>query len=230
MQRAVRAGAERMRTDEGDFPSPESLALADVPTSRTGPDGLKRGIDLIAATVLLVTTAPLSVLVALLIKLEDRGPVLFRQARVGRNGHVFTLRKFRSMAVNAEAHTGPVWAMRDDPRVTRVGRWMRPLGIDEIPQAWNVLRGEMSLVGPRPERPEFCATLETEIPLYPQRHLVRPGITGWAQVNLPYAATVDDARQKLDCDLYYLRNRSLGLDLKIMLMTLRRAVFGRRHA
>jgi len=189
----------------------------------------RRGIDLLAAALLLLFTAPLSLIVAALIKLEDGGPVLFRQTRVGRHGAVFTLRKFRSMAVDAEAHSGPVWAQRDDPRVTRVGRWMRPLGIDEIPQAWNVLRGEMSFVGPRPERPEFVAALEAAIPRYAQRHQVRPGITGWAQVNLPYGATVDDARHKLDCDLYYLSHRSVRLDLSIMLLTVWRAVVGRGH-
>jgi lipopolysaccharide/colanic/teichoic acid biosynthesis glycosyltransferase len=189
---------------------------------------LKRAIDLVAGVSLLLVTAPLSVVLAVLIKLEDGGPVLFRQSRVGRNGAVFTLRKFRSMRVDAERHTGPIWAQANDPRVTRVGRWMRPLGIDEIPQAWNVLCGEMSFVGPRPERPEFIAALEAAIPLYAQRHLVRPGITGWAQVNLPYGATVDDSRQKLACDLYYVRHANTRLDLTIMARTLRH--IGRRQS
>jgi lipopolysaccharide/colanic/teichoic acid biosynthesis glycosyltransferase len=189
---------------------------------------VKRAVDLLAASALLVITAPLSVIVAALIKLEDGGPVLFRQRRVGRNGVVFTLCKFRSMAVDAEADSGPVWAQRDDPRVTRVGRWMRPLGIDEIPQALNVLRGEMSFVGPRPERPEFIQELEAAIPRYAQRHRVRPGITGWAQINLPYGSTLDAARDKLDCDLYYLRHAGLRLDIRIIVRTLSRAIFSQR--
>jgi len=189
---------------------------------------IKRTLDLIAASVLLVLTAPLSVLVAVWIKVHDGGPVLFRQARVGRNGTVFVLRKFRSMRVDAEASTGPVWAQADDPRVTAIGRWMRPLGIDEIPQVWNVLRGEMSFVGPRPERPEFVRTLEAAIPGYRLRHAVRPGITGWAQVNFPYGATVEHARRKLEYDLYYLEHAGVRMDLAIMLRTGRLALSGWR--
>jgi lipopolysaccharide/colanic/teichoic acid biosynthesis glycosyltransferase len=186
----------------------------------------KRAVDLAAATGVLVLTAPLSLLVAMLIKLDDGGPVLFRQVRVGQHGLPFVLRKFRSMKVDAEAETGPVWAQADDPRVTRIGRWIRILRIDEIPQAWNVLRGDMSFVGPRPERPEFVATLRSEIPFYDQRHNVRPGITGWAQVNHPYAATVQDARRKLEYDLDYLRSFSISKDLLIMLRTIRIILFG----
>jgi lipopolysaccharide/colanic/teichoic acid biosynthesis glycosyltransferase len=140
----------------------------------------------------------------------------------------FTLHKFRSMKVDAEAETGPTWAREDDPRVTRVGRWIRALGIDEIPQMWNVLRGEMSFVGPRPERPEFVSSLRATIPSYDQRHAVRPGITGWAQLHLPYAATVEDARRKLEYDLYYLKHLSIPLDLAIMLRTTAMILFGRR--
>ncbi len=188
---------------------------------------VKRILDLLAATLVLICTAPLTIVVAALIKLEDGGPAFFRQQRVGHHGVVFTLRKFRSMKVDAEAETGPVWAKADDPRVTRVGRWIRLLHIDEIPQVWNVLRGEMSFVGPRPERPEFVSELQSLIPFYEFRHTVRPGITGWAQVNCPYGATVADAREKLAYDLDYLRNFSVRMDLAIMLRTLDIIVFGR---
>jgi len=187
---------------------------------------VKRSIDLIAAAGVLLVTAPLSLVVAALIKLEDGGPVLFRQVRVGQHAAPFILRKFRSMRVDAEAETGPVWAQADDPRVTRVGRWLRLLRIDEIPQAWNVLRGEMSFVGPRPERPEFVVTLRAAIPLYDQRHTVRPGITGWAQINHPYGATIEAARQKLEYDLEYLRTFSIRRDLLIMLRTIKIVLFG----
>ena len=187
---------------------------------------LKRAVDIVAATLVLVLGAPLSILVAILIKLEDGGPVLFRQVRIGLDGVPFTLRKLRSMHVDAEADTGPVWAQADDPRITRVGRWTRALRIDEIPQAWNVLRGEMSFVGPRPERPEFVALLRSAIPLYDRRHSVRPGITGWAQVNLPYAATIDAARTKLEYDLCYLQRFSLPMDLRIMARTIKIILFG----
>jgi exopolysaccharide biosynthesis polyprenyl glycosylphosphotransferase len=215
--------------------------LRRIPTAGLSPDRLirsapagrsrfvraiKRMTDVLTALGVLVLTAPLSLLVALLIKLEDGGPVLFRQVRVGRHGKTFTLRKFRSMRVDAEAETGPVWARTDDPRVTWVGRWTRPSRIDEIPQAWNVLRGDMSFVGPRPERPEFVTTLRSLIPFYEQRQLVRPGITGWAQVNQPYAGTVDDARQKLEYDLYYLKHFSLLGDLAIMVRTAKIILFG----
>jgi lipopolysaccharide/colanic/teichoic acid biosynthesis glycosyltransferase len=191
---------------------------------------LKRGLDVLAAFVVLVVAAPLCLLVAVLIKLEDRGPVFFRQRRVGLGGEVFVLRKFRSMRVDAEAETGPVWAQEDDPRVTRVGRWIRLLHVDEIPQAWNVLRGEMSFVGPRPERPEFVGELRSAIPFYDYRHAVRPGITGWAQVHVPHTATIEDVRRKLAYDLDYLRGCSLPVDLAIMLRTLGLIVLGWRSA
>ena len=186
----------------------------------------KRTLDLIAATCLLVLTIPLCVLVACAIKLEDRGPVLFGQVRVGLQGKLFKLWKFRSMRVDAEAQTGPMWADANDPRVTWVGRWIRDLRIDEIPQAWNVLHGDMSFVGPRPERPKFVATLRQQIPYYEHRHAVRPGITGWAQVNLPYTATVEDAREKLEYDLYYLKNFSVLMDLFILFRTVKIILFG----
>jgi len=190
---------------------------------------IKRVIDVVTACALFVLVAPGLMLVAVLIKLEDGGPVIFSQKRVGRRGVSFTLNKFRSMHVDAEAETGPTWAQTDDPRVTRVGRWLRALRIDEIPQLWNVLKGEMSFVGPRPERPEFVAVLQPAIPGYELRHAVRPGITGWAQINCSYGSTLDDARRKLQYDLYYLDHGSLALDLWIMLRTIKIVVVGWKH-
>lgn len=197
------------------------LAMA-TPKART----LKRAIDLAAATTLLLTGVPICLLVAIAIRLEDGGPVLYRQIRVGRRGALFTLYKLRSMRPDAEAESGPQWATIDDERVTRIGCWIRALRIDEIPQAWNVLRGEMSFIGPRPERPEFVSVLRHEIPGYDHRLLIRPGITGWAQVNQPYAGTVADARIKLGYDLEYLERYSVWLDLRIMARTVRIILFG----
>jgi lipopolysaccharide/colanic/teichoic acid biosynthesis glycosyltransferase len=170
----------------------------------------KRVIDVVAAVVLLLLGTPLCLLVALAIKVEDGGPILFRQTRVGRRREVFTLYKLRSMRPDAEADSGPLWAAIDDERVTRIGWWIRALRIDEVPQAWNVLRGQMSFIGPRPERPEFVSLLRREIPGYDRRLLVRPGITGWAQVNQPYAGTIEDARVKLAYDLEYLEQIRSG--------------------
>jgi len=175
---------------------------------------------------LLVIGMPLCALVGLIIKLEDGGPVLYRQTRVGRRGVPFTLYKLRSMRCDAEAESGPQWAALEDARVTRVGKWIRALRIDEIPQAWNVLRGEMSFVGPRPERVEFVHMLSERIPGYDRRHLVRPGLTGWAQVNQPYSGTVEDARLKHALDLQYLAHRSLRLDARILLRTARIILLG----
>ena len=160
------------------------------------------------------------VLTAVAIRLESPGPVFYRQDRVGKDGRVFRLFKFRSMSVDAEKG-GPRWAIPSDPRVTRVGRLIRLTRIDEIPQALNVLRGDMALIGPRPERPNFVEHLAAVIPHYDCRSAVRPGITGWAQINYPYGASVEDARNKLAYDLYYLRHRSLALDVSIILGTIR---------
>jgi exopolysaccharide biosynthesis polyprenyl glycosylphosphotransferase len=164
---------------------------------------------------------PVMALAALAVKLSSRGPVLFRQARVGRNGKVFTLYKFRSMYTNAEAQTGAVWASKDDPRVTPVGRWLRRTRIDELPQLWNVLHGDMSVVGPRPERPEFVKVLAEKIPYYRQRHCVKPGITGWAQINHKYSDSVEDTITKLEFDLYYIKQISPALDIYILFQTLK---------
>lgn len=180
---------------------------------------LKRLIDVVLSIILMVVFAPITLISALLIKLESKGPVLFVQKRVGKDGLVFDLIKLRSMYEDAETN-GPVWAEPNDSRVTKVGRWIRWFRFDEIPQLWNVLRGEMSFIGPRPERPEFVGMLEKEIPYYYLRHAVKPGLTGWAQVNYPYGASLRDAEIKLEYDLYYLKNMSLFLDFKIFLKTI----------
>jgi len=193
---------------------------------RFGAQAFKRSFDIVAAIALLVLSAPLCAVVALAIKLEDGGAILFRQTRVGRKGALFTLRKLRSMHPDAEADSGPQWATINDPRVTRVGRWIRALRIDEIPQAWNVLLGEMSFVGPRPERPEFVAALRESIPHYDHRHNVRPGLTGWAQVNQPYTDSVANPTSKQKYDLYYLENFTARLDLLILLRTVRIILLG----
>jgi sugar transferase (PEP-CTERM system associated) len=180
----------------------------------------KRIFDVTASALLLVLTAPVILLFALLVKLDSKGPAFFRQTRVGLFGQNFNVIKLRSMRVDAEA-AGAQWASRNDPRVTRVGRFIRKVRIDELPQAWTVLKGEMSFVGPRPERPEFVADLEEQLPFYAERHMVKPGITGWAQVNYPYGASIEDSRHKLEYDLYYAKNYTPFLDLLIILQTLR---------
>ncbi len=186
---------------------------------------LRRAFDIAISLAVLALTTPLLLLTALAIKLDDPGPVFYRQERVGLNGRPFMLLKFRSMRVDAEARSGPTWAANDDPRVTRVGRFIRRLRIDEVPQIFNVLQGTMSFVGPRPERPHFVRQLEAALPGYRNRSVVKPGITGWAQVNFPYAASVEDARMKLGYDLYYIKHRSLMLDLSILLATVRVILF-----
>ena len=188
---------------------------------------LKRAVDFLLAAGLLVLTAPAAGLVAAAIRLDSRGPALFRQERIGQSGRRFTLLKFRSMSEDAEQATGPVWAAEDDPRITRVGRVIRKIRLDELPQLWNVLRGEMSFIGPRPERPHFVETLQEIVPYYAQRHAVRPGVTGWAQVRYPYGASVEDALEKLQYDLYYIKNMSLFLDFMILLATVQVVLFGR---
>jgi sugar transferase (PEP-CTERM system associated) len=190
---------------------------------------VKRVIDLIAASIGLVLTAPAMAAVALVVRLTSPGPVLFRQVRVGHHGIPFTLFKFRSMRADAEAVSGPVWAQPGDARVTTVGRLLRITRLDELPQLWNVLIGEMSLVGPRPERPEFVQELSQEIPFYGQRHVVRPGVTGWAQVRYKYGASKEDALEKLQYELFYIKNMSLALDLVIMFHTIKTMISGAEH-
>jgi exopolysaccharide biosynthesis polyprenyl glycosylphosphotransferase len=181
---------------------------------------LKRLVDICLAFTGLLLSSPLLALTAVLIKLEDGGAVFYSQERVGKGGKPFRVHKLRTMVGRAEDITGPIWASRDDPRVTRVGRWLRKLRIDEIPQMWNVLKGEMSFVGPRPERPVFVEALQSKFPVYSLRHLVRPGITGWAQVRCPYAASEEDTLLKLEYDLYYLQNASILFDIRIILKTI----------
>ena len=164
-------------------------------------------------------TFPLQLLTILAIRLDSKGPALFRQARLGRYAHDFTLYKFRSMRADAEEGSGPVWASEEDPRITRVGDFLRKTRIDEIPQLYNVLLGDMSLVGPRPEREHFVEQLAEGIPWFRQRHLVKPGITGWAQINYPYGNTVEDARQKLQYDLFYIKYSSILFDISILVNT-----------
>jgi exopolysaccharide biosynthesis polyprenyl glycosylphosphotransferase len=188
-------------------------------------NAVRRVRDITGSLLLLVMTLPLLLLVACLIKLDSRGPLLYRQDRVGLHGRVFTLLKFRSMRTDAEA-AGPCWAAERDPRVTRVGAFIRACRIDELPQLINVLRGEMSLVGPRPERPYFTAQLARILPRYDDRTRVLPGVTGWAQVKYRYGASVEDARAKLEYDLHYLANRSLLFDLRILAATVRVVSFG----
>ena len=187
----------------------------------------KRTIDVLIAVSLVLMLTPLLVVVALLIWWQDRGPVLYRQERVGFRGRIFRLMKFRSMRVDAEAPGEARWAQRNDPRVTRVGALIRRLRIDELPQILNVLRGNMSLVGPRPERPEFVAELGEKIPYYVERHCVKPGVTGWAQLCYPYGSSEQDALEKLQYDLYYIKNNSLLLDLVILVQTAEVALFGK---
>jgi lipopolysaccharide/colanic/teichoic acid biosynthesis glycosyltransferase len=167
------------------------------------------------------------VLVAAAVRLTSVGPALYHQERVGRLGRPFTVHKFRSMRFDAEATTGAVWASSDDPRVTPLGRFLRRSRLDELPQLLNVLKGDMSFVGPRPERPEFVHQLTQEIPFYGQRHVVRPGLTGWAQVRYTYGASVEDALMKLQYDLYYIKNLSLALDLYIIFSTIKTVVLRR---
>jgi sugar transferase (PEP-CTERM system associated) len=190
----------------------------------------KRAMDFVVSAIGIVVALPLMGAIALAVKLTSPGPVLYHQRRVGRLGRVFTVHKFRTMRADAEVATGPVWAAKDgDVRVTSIGSWLRRTRLDELPQFWNVLKGEMSLVGPRPERPEFVEALKRDIPYYGQRHVMRPGVTGWAQVRYTYGASTEDALQKLQYDLYYIKNSSIALDLFIIFDTIK-TVIGRKGA
>jgi sugar transferase (PEP-CTERM system associated) len=185
----------------------------------------KRLFDIAIGLLLTVVTLPLMLVTAVAIKLDSEGPVFYRQERTGLHGETFTLFKFRSMALDAEVAGKPQWAQKRDPRITRVGAFIRASRIDELPQLFNVLRGEMSMIGPRPERPIFVDELAKVIPFYNHRGYVKPGLTGWAQVNYPYGASVEDAREKLAYDLYYVKNRSALLDMVILLATVRVILF-----
>jgi sugar transferase (PEP-CTERM system associated) len=188
---------------------------------------MKRVVDVVAATVGMILAAPLMLGVAALIKSKSRGPVLYRQQRVGEHGQVFTLYKFRSMRTDAEANTGAVWARDNDDRIIPGGKFIRRTRLDELPQLWNVLLGNMSLVGPRPERPEFVGELTRAIPFYGQRHVVKPGLTGWAQVRYSYGSSVDDAMEKLQYDLFYIKNLTVALDLFIIFLTIKTVILRR---
>ncbi len=211
-------GCERLRLGQ--------LVFADA--SRWAPfyKHASRLIDVALAIVIGLLTLPLMILTAVAIKLNSRGPIFYQQERVGIHNTSFWIVKFRSMRVDAEAN-GPVWAGQGDSRVTGVGRWIRKLRIDELPQLFNIIRGEMSMIGPRPERPVFVEQLEQLIPYYSERHLVKPGLTGWAQVRYPYGASFEDAREKHQYDLYYIKNQSPMLDALILLETVRIVLFGR---
>jgi sugar transferase (PEP-CTERM system associated) len=182
---------------------------------------VKRAMDIVGSLVGLLLALPIMAVVALAVRLSSPGAILYEQQRVGLNGRVFRIHKFRSMRADAEAATGAVWSTANDTRVTRVGRFIRLTRLDELPQLWNVLRGDMSLVGPRPERPEFVSQLTDEIPFYGQRHVVKPGLTGWAQIRYTYGASVEDTIEKLQYDLYYIKNMSVALDAVIAIETLK---------
>ena len=195
----------------------------DTPIKTIFREAIHRFLGLIG----LILSLPVAIITAILIKIESRGPIFYKQERVGKNGRVFNVIKFRSMKADAEADGKPIWAASNDDRTTRVGNVIRKLRIDEIPQFWNILKGEMNFVGPRPERPHFVRQLATEIPFYEHRHLVAPGLTGWAQIKYPYGASVSDAIQKLQYDLYYIKNQSLVFDMMIVFDTAKTVLFGR---
>jgi sugar transferase (PEP-CTERM system associated) len=204
-----------------DTVNPSWLIFSDgFSSARAVSSFTKRVFDVTASAILLLITAPVILLFAVLVKLDSKGPAFFRQQRVGLFGQHFDIIKLRSMRTDAEVD-GAQFAQKDDPRVTRIGRFIRKVRVDELPQAWSVLKGEMSFVGPRPERPEFVAGLEEQLPFYAERHMVKPGITGWAQINYPYGASIEDSRHKLEYDLYYAKNYTPFLDLLILLQTLR---------
>ena len=213
-----------------DHINDEWLFHASLNNSRIHIRRLKRLTDLLVALFGLALTWWLMLLTALLIKLTSKGPALFRQERLGRDSRPFMLLKFRTMREDAESQSGPVWATDNDPRITWIGQWLRKFRIDELPQLFNVLRGDMSLVGPRPERAVFIQKLAEEIPFYAERLLVPPGVTGWAQVKAPYAASIEDSRRKLQFDLYYIKHMSFFLDLLIFMRTIRTILFGRERS
>ncbi len=204
-----------------DSVNPSWLIFSDgFSSGRMISSAAKRLFDILASGLLLLITFPVIALFALLVKLDSKGPAFFRQPRVGLYGETFEVIKLRSMRTDAEKD-GVKWAEKDDPRITRLGRFIRKVRVDELPQTWSVLKGEMSFVGPRPEVPQFVTQLEEHLPYYAERHMVKPGITGWAQINYPYGASIEDARHKLEYDLYYAKNYTPFLDLLILLQTLR---------
>jgi exopolysaccharide biosynthesis polyprenyl glycosylphosphotransferase len=212
-----------------DHINDEWLFMASMNNSRIHIRRLKRLTDIIVSSIGLLITSPVAAAASVLIKLDSRGPMLYKQERLGRESIPFTLFKFRTMHVDAERATGPVWATENDPRITRLGKWLRKFRIDEIPQLFNVLRGDMSLVGPRPEREVFIHKLSEKIPFYAERLLVPPGITGWAQVMYPYAASIEESRRKLQYDIYYIKHMSFFLDMYVLLKTFKTMLFGRER-
>lgn len=188
---------------------------------------IKRLAEIFLSLAGLIILSPLMLLVSIMIKIDSQGPAFFKQERVGENGRIFNIYKFRSMRNDAEGHTGPIWARENDPRITRVGRYIRKVRIDEIPQLWNVLNGDMSFIGPRPERLYFVEDLTKMIPYYSQRHSVKPGITGWAQTKYPYGASEEDALEKLKYELYYIKYMSPFFDLFILFETVKIVLFGK---
>jgi len=200
---------------------PSQLIFSSMLGPRRSAVALQTFYSLAISLIGLIVTSPLLLLTALAVKLTSKGPMLYRQRRVGLTGRLFTVYKFRSMYADAEAITGAVWASKGDPRITPLGKWLRRLRIDELPQFWNVLKGDMSIVGPRPERPEFVDMLAQQIPYYRQRLAVKPGITGWAQINHKYGDTVLDAMIKLEYDLYYIKHVAPALDFYIIFHTLK---------
>ena len=204
-----------------DTVNPSWLIFSDgFSSSRMISSAAKRVFDIVASSILLTLTLPIIAVFAVLVKLDSKGPAFFRQERVGLYGETFNLIKLRSMRTDAEAN-GAKWAEENDPRITRVGKFIRKVRIDELPQTWSVLKGQMSFVGPRPEVPKFVSNLEEHLPFYAERHMVKPGITGWAQINYPYGASVEDSLKKLEYDLYYAKNYTPFLDLVILLQTVR---------
>jgi lipopolysaccharide/colanic/teichoic acid biosynthesis glycosyltransferase len=212
----------RVHLETGD-----AVTLLGRITNRANRFALQRGLDLLIVAVAAAPAILLGLLVAIAVKLTSRGPVLYRQRRVGRWNREFEILKFRTMRVGAEKATGPVWAQKDDPRVTSLGGVLRRTRLDELPQLWNIVAGDMSIVGPRPERPAFVESLREAIPLYDARHAVRPGLTGWAQVRYQYGGSVEDARTKLSYELFYIFNRSLTFYFTVLLETVKVLVFQR---
>ncbi|MBC7987297.1 MAG: TIGR03013 family PEP-CTERM/XrtA system glycosyltransferase [Sphingomonadaceae bacterium] len=205
-----------------DSVDPSWLIFSDgFSSGRRVSSALKRLFDIVASAALLLVTFPLIIVTAIIVRLDSKGPAFFRQSRVGLYGQEFEIAKLRSMRLDAEVAGEAQWAQHDDPRITRVGRIIRKLRVDELPQAWNVLKGEMSFVGPRPERRQFVDGLASHLRYYAERHMVKPGITGWAQINYPYGASLEDARHKLEYDLYYAKNYTPFLDVLILLQTVR---------
>lgn len=227
----VEEGADLYEKISGRLPiesiRPSWLIFSDGFSKSVASRFYKRLIGIGGAIFGLILLSPVMVLVAVAVRIDSPGPILFKQERVGLDGRTFKVLKFRSMRADAEKGSGPVWAQKNDPRVTRIGHWLRLLRLDELPQLINVLRGDMNFVGPRPERPAFVEILKEKIPFYDLRHSVRPGVTGWAQVCAPYGASIEDSKVKLEYDLFYIKNMSMSLDLFVLFQTTKTMILGR---